>query len=561
MNIPLNEFEQIIDETILKRGLSYFKKGKVNGFTELANGEYQTGVSGTEEYTVQFKIKNNVIIEHNCDCPYDWGPVCKHVVASIFYLKQDELGLNQKQVPSKGKKRNKSVAQQMKEILNKASHEELKDFIEKYSKRNKRFKSLFLSNFAYLNANQSKSFYQKQIKSVIKSVADRHGFIDWDKMKYLSQGIEPIITILKKQFSNKNYISAFYISTALLEEMLAAIEYSDDGNGVITEIIDDAQSMLHNIAAEDISEETRTKFFNYCISSSKKQLFTDWGRDIELLEIARKIANNEKEADKIIECLDIASKIEYKQGVCQLIKLEIITEYKDKTEVQKFAEKHITNPRIRNYEIAKAVDNQELERAIKLCKDGIEHNKKGNFGFANNWYNWLLKIAQIENSTEGIIEYARFLFIANLRSEQDYYKILKQNVAADKWNDFLEEVIGEITRKGSWMDSGLIREIFIREKWWDRLLLLTKENASLQSIAENEKYLAKDYSKELIELYDQELIRYADNNMGRKSYQTACRYLRRLKKLGGNEKTNELISYFRETYPRRRAFLEELNNV
>ena len=92
MNIPLNEFEHIIDETILKRGLSYFKNGFVTEFSEISNGEFEANVSGTEEYAVNLKVKNDIIVEHNCDCPYDMGPVCKHIVASIFYLKQDEIG-------------------------------------------------------------------------------------------------------------------------------------------------------------------------------------------------------------------------------------------------------------------------------------------------------------------------------------------------------------------------------------------------------------------------------------------------------------------------------------
>ena len=86
MKISLNEFEQLIDETILKRGLSYFKGGAITDFAELSNGEYEAIVSGTEEYTVQLEISNNIITKHNCDCPYDMGPVCKHVVAVIFHL-------------------------------------------------------------------------------------------------------------------------------------------------------------------------------------------------------------------------------------------------------------------------------------------------------------------------------------------------------------------------------------------------------------------------------------------------------------------------------------------
>ena len=62
MNIPLNEFELIIDKTILKRGLSYFKNGYVTEFTEISIGEYEANVSGTDEYTIRLIIKNDVIV-------------------------------------------------------------------------------------------------------------------------------------------------------------------------------------------------------------------------------------------------------------------------------------------------------------------------------------------------------------------------------------------------------------------------------------------------------------------------------------------------------------------
>ena len=62
----------------------------------LRSGEYEAIVEGTEPYTVQLTIKNKVITEHVCSCPYDMGPVCKHVVAVIFHLLQSELDLKVK---------------------------------------------------------------------------------------------------------------------------------------------------------------------------------------------------------------------------------------------------------------------------------------------------------------------------------------------------------------------------------------------------------------------------------------------------------------------------------
>ena len=54
--MSLNEFEQIIDETILKRGLSYFENGYITEFMEISIEKYEANISGTEEYTVRLEI-------------------------------------------------------------------------------------------------------------------------------------------------------------------------------------------------------------------------------------------------------------------------------------------------------------------------------------------------------------------------------------------------------------------------------------------------------------------------------------------------------------------------
>ena len=108
---------------------------------------------------------------------------------------------------------------------------------------------------------------------------------------------------------------------------------------------------------------------------------------------------------------------------------------------------------------------------------------------------------------------------------------------------------------------GVNSEKYIKEQWWDRLFLMLKQNLSMENIEENEQYLSKDYSSELIELYSERIINYVEKYIGRNHYQTACRYLRRMKKLGGNEQVNELIELFRKQYPQRRALMDELNRV
>ena len=102
MNIPLNQFEQHIGETILKRGLSYYKNGAVESIDEIAVGEYFAIVSGSEHYEVEVKIKNKTIVDINCDCPYDGG-ICKHAVAVIFSIQAEVLQLNDVQIQTSSK--------------------------------------------------------------------------------------------------------------------------------------------------------------------------------------------------------------------------------------------------------------------------------------------------------------------------------------------------------------------------------------------------------------------------------------------------------------------------
>ncbi len=560
MKIPLNEFEQLIDEKILKRGLSYFKGGAITDFSEISNGEYEAIVSGTEEYTVQLEISNNTLTEHNCNCPYDMGPVCKHVVAIIFHLKQDELGLNQPSISKPRKKKTKSVSQQVKELLKTISHNELIDFVQENSKTDKKFRNYFLASFGHLSQNQSKEFYQKQIHSILQSAAGRDGWIGWSDMKYVVNTTEPFLENAKKYLANNNFENVFFISIALLEEMTEAFQYGDDSNGDLGYFIESAIELLSNLTQEKLPKDLKERISEYCISAFKQKLFEGWDWHLGMLRTACKLIDKESDADIILDCLESVNG-GYERERAQSFKLDLLRKFKDEKEVEKYIDKHISNSLIRIKEIEKAFKSKDFKRVIQLSEDGIKCDKKDKPGLVKVWYNWLLKVAQSQKDTLKIIKYSRFLFIDNFHPEQDYYQILKKNIENEKWHPFLEEIIKEITPKNRWTYTELIRNIYIKEEWWDRLFIMLKQNLSMENIQQNEQYLSKDYSPELIDLYSERITNYVEKYIGRNHYQTACRYLRRMKKLGGNEQVNELIELFRKQYPQRKALMDELTRV
>jgi uncharacterized Zn finger protein len=54
---------------------------------EFVPGEYVCVVEGTEDYMVHISVHNGTVTDFDCYCPYDAGPVCKHVVAVMYLLR------------------------------------------------------------------------------------------------------------------------------------------------------------------------------------------------------------------------------------------------------------------------------------------------------------------------------------------------------------------------------------------------------------------------------------------------------------------------------------------
>lgn len=563
MQIPLNQFEQIIDETILKRGLQYFKNGNVHEPEEINSGEYEAVVEGTDDYTVRLSIRNGIINEYVCDCPYDMGPICKHVTAVIFYLQKDVLDLKTKTKKVKSEQttepvKRKTVAEKVDDILEKATHEELKRFIRENVAYNPSFRESLLESFPQNKRVESKEFYAKQVKSILKSASGKHNFINWSAASIVGNNIDKLIESAKNQVNIKNYKSAIYICTAVMEQMTEALQYSDDSNGDIGGAINSAYETLGTIAHEQISEEIRKLMIDYCFSAFEKRIFSGWDWHIGVIHLSVLLLKTEEEYKKVIELISTTHMSKYEKEESQSIMYNILLDFEGEASAENYLEQNLSNTKLRRKAIQNAMENKNYEKAISLANDGINHNMKDSPGYVKEWYDWLLKIAQAQNDSAKIIEYARLLLIDNYRNTQDYYKILKQQIKPEDWKSFIEKVILDLTEKNSWLDMQLITSIFIKEEWWDRLFEFVKISPSLGTIEENEKYLAKNYSNEIVELYANGIIENLKLHVGRTHYKNACRYIRKIIKLGARDKANEIISFLKAEYPQRKALIEEL---
>lgn len=93
MHIPLNEFELVLNEKVLKSGLNLYNKSAIIEFTAYSNADMEAVLAGSREPKVRLEIKDQVVVKHGCSCSYKATPVCSHKVAVIFYILQGKLGL------------------------------------------------------------------------------------------------------------------------------------------------------------------------------------------------------------------------------------------------------------------------------------------------------------------------------------------------------------------------------------------------------------------------------------------------------------------------------------
>lgn len=569
MNIPLQEFEQYIDETILNRGYKYFKKGLVAEPEQIAHGEYEAIVEGTDDYTVRIRIENDTITEHSCTCPYDMGPVCKHVAAVIFELQQNELSLVKKAKKSsttaKTVAKKKTIAEQVDEILEHLTSDDMKEILRGQCDRDRKFRQLFLAGYAHLVMPETKALYVKQVKAILKSSSDRHGFIDYSGARAVGIAIDEYIQTAGKHLEKANYKSAMLIAFAVMEEMTGALQYADDSNGDVGGSIYSAIEILYSVANAQVSEKLRVELLNYCLTAYSKGLYKGWDWHFTMLDLASRLVNNTSEAKQIHQQLDSIKSSgkswDWEFTNAQQIRALLIRRTEGEEKATQYLEQNLSNAEFRKEVIEKAISAKDYRKAMALAEEGIKLNSKESPGLLDYWCDYLLQIAQLQNDRENILKYARIQLISANRDKKPYFDILRKHIEPHQWEATLKMIIQDILSKNRWNGNSLVAMIYIWEENWNELLRIVKSDISLNTLDTYEKYLVKDFSDEISDMYQKAVLKYLEKNVSRDHYQIACRYIRRMIKMGAREKADYVVQMLRKLYPQRRALMEELKKV
>lgn len=91
MSIHIDHFEDELHFLMTERGKEYYDAHQVLMLKQTADG-WTAVIEGNETYQVLLE-GHDVITQWHCTCPFEHGPVCKHV-AAVLYAVRDEIALN-----------------------------------------------------------------------------------------------------------------------------------------------------------------------------------------------------------------------------------------------------------------------------------------------------------------------------------------------------------------------------------------------------------------------------------------------------------------------------------
>ncbi len=566
MNI--NDLQRNISSKIYQRGEEYFKEGCVTDLQDIGNGEWTAEVEGNyDDYTVKIKLdKNNNVKEWYCNCPYD-GIICKHVVAVMLAI-NEQIELPK---PKTGKKTKAEWAN----IIEDTSEKELRHFLLDYAKKNKTFQDELVINLSKSSNEVNIAKYQNIIVHTFNAVSDRHGFIEY---RDTYRAMRPVYDLLEKAneyLADGNFHEAFSIAAAAAPECIEVIQNMDDSNGecggaiyeafnTIDKILDSCDNtQLCNTIFDWLYEQVNNKDYDdYGCGDKLEPTFFYWANTPERLKKAYQFID-----EQLIRCNDSDSwSSQYNQTKYLKYKTELLINEGKENEAEQLINSCLHLSEFRKIKIDQALKKSDYNSAITHIQAGIIQAEKDKHpGIVHQFKDQLLDIYKKQKDSKNIRELSKELFLEN-QSSIEYYRTYKKTFNTKEWSDKCEEIIKKITKKqpknmwGYWFQSDLAA-VFIEEKMWDRLLKDVQQANRIEITDRYSQYLKNDYPEELIILYKNSILKYAENT-GRNIYVDIVRYLKTMAKLkGGKEEAKSLMNTLLEQYKNRPAMKDEFKKL
>jgi hypothetical protein len=549
MNI--NNFETQIDKTILDRGYTYYKDGYIKEIFLKDKNNYFFVIEGSYNYNICVKIDNDgKIIDTKCDCPYDFGPICKHQVAAYFKLHELLNSGNLEEV-----KINNNVATDINKILHKLSKDELINIIIDLTIKDETLEDSIIAKYTVGNKKQELEKCKNLIDSIKRKYLYGDGYISYREVGYFTRDMYDLVKIIKTTDDKQ---IALNISMFVLKEFIDSFQYADDSGGDIGMLVEETIEEMREIiiSSNKTNFAIKENMFNLLLEYIESNVFDGWSNfKIDVLYICYEFCDDEALREKLIKKIKSMLTDNYdKYDNEMMLKLifDIIDEYSTKMEAEEFIKNNINFTTFRELLINNYIEKKRYDEAVEIALEG-EKKDIDYAGLVTKWKNYrYIAYKESYNKAEQEKLAKELLFNGDFK----YYNELKQIIKTDK-KVFYNNLKNEILDIGNVYSKNIYLELIEEENDVDEIMAFVRKNTYYID-AYVDKLKDKFFDEALI-IYENYIFDRAKSTSTRKQYREVCKVIKKFKKISG--KSDGIIHKLKTAYHRRPAFIDELNKI
>jgi len=553
MNIK--DFEKEIDSKILARGKDYFAKGLMDNLEE-EDGRYMATVSGTDDYTVNVLLsESGEIQELSCDCPYEFGDVCKHEVATLLAIRKKRNAPAEIK-PPKAKK----AKVNLRELLYKQTKESLVELLCSMAEEDRALQQTLLLRFS--RQDDELELSRKLIREHIRRCKKR-GFIEWNQVDAALRGAWAVLERAEACVES-DCSRTVRLCLVVLPEAMSMLDFCDDSDGGVGDIISSCIEIIRKavlVGQNTLPKYGRDELFQLVLEESRQDTYGGWyDLRLGLLDSLVPLCGDPALYQKLWEQLELerrgfGNRGEYYGQIIAERQLRLLLAWDEKEKARQFVMEHLQYPTFRRHAIDSAMKQSDYAAALRYAEEGLRQNTQ-HAGLAHEWRTAAFEAYKAMGNTEKMRELADY-FVRNHQEGIHYYSVLKDLTSSEKWPEVLRDLL--IFFETQRYYSRTYTEILITEKDFDRLLGFCRKN--LSGIAEFGARFPSEYNKKVEDIYRELILHEVKDADGRSKYKAVCRLLKGFGGVCGKDKMYALAQMLKETYPRRPALLDELSKL
>ncbi|MHA7966011.1 hypothetical protein ACX93W_17960 [Paenibacillus sp. CAU 1782] len=449
---------------------------------------------------------------------------------------------------------------ELEKILNGVPVNELIEIIVQVAEKDDFFRNSLLLKYNKDTSSHQLLVIRRLIKSIVSKYTGREDFIPY---RQTSSFATEMLDLLENTIQdNDDVLHSIEVALLVLEEGVAAFQYSDDSDGDIGMLVNGTLHHISELTSELGSEEATVQeaVFLRIIAESEKDIFDGWEDfQITMFHICAEFGNVDKFRKQLISVIEkqigIQSAKEYAQYTVEAllgILYELTTKYGTKDEADRFLQEHLHFPSFRELAIQKNMNAGDFQHVIRLAQEG-EQKDVHLPGLVSKWKSAryeAYKLLSLKKEQEIL---GKELL---LNGNYSYYQDLEDLFAGDK-EEFYRSILEGLKQENGWGSRNVYLKLISDKNDTEEMMNYVRRNPSV--IEEYAPKLINLYAEEIERMYEAHILQAADASSNRKAYQKVCGKLKQFKKVIGKLAQEKIIEDLKTKYSNRPAFVDELS--